>query len=505
MPAVTVLPLDGYGKIRLKDANDNPLVGGKVYFYITTTSTPKDTYSDAGGTAANTNPVVLDSRGEASIYLMVDAAYSMLITDENDVPLFSRDPVRGLVDIGYLNTYTIPAFASLTEETAPAVGDFVPLRDISASGGLGADVKMTLLNMFKVIASFTQETDINPFTDPIAFYDASATAMRYFYLINGLIDGPTTLLNYKFTASVSSKALTLARKTKAGSDPSSSDQCIISHRSTTLTDGSYSQVTYTAAASLVIPSGATFGFTAAETGFIYVYECYDGTNKQIGASRYMLFSPGVLHTTTAIGTGSDDARTLYTTSALTSASVRLVGRIKIQTGAVAGEWDNAPTVVAQWHQGMRVTGQEVQRVYTSTGAVDTTTSTVPNDDTIPQLSTEGKTFISLAITPTDAINRLVIDTQLALSTSAAGQLACSIHQDSTENALVTCRFHTASTTALQFLHAHHEMAAGTTSATTFKVNGGCSAAGTVTLNGESSARKQGGVLNTYISIIEVQE
>lgn len=56
------------GKQHFDDNNGNPLVGGKVYFYIPNTSTLKDTYQDKDLTILNTNPVILDARGEATIW-----------------------------------------------------------------------------------------------------------------------------------------------------------------------------------------------------------------------------------------------------------------------------------------------------------------------------------------------------------------------------------------------------------------------------------------------------
>ena len=50
----------------------------------------------------------------------------------------------------------------------------------------------------------------------------------------------------------------------------------------------------------------------------------------------------------------------------------------------------------------------VQVVNTQTGAVDTGTTAMPCDDTIPQ-NTEGDEFMTLAITPTSATNKLKID------------------------------------------------------------------------------------------------
>lgn len=47
------------------DAAGNPLSGGLLYTYMAGTTTPKATWSDYGATVPNTNPIVLDARGEA--------------------------------------------------------------------------------------------------------------------------------------------------------------------------------------------------------------------------------------------------------------------------------------------------------------------------------------------------------------------------------------------------------------------------------------------------------
>jgi hypothetical protein len=61
----TLLP---NAKQQFLDTNGRPLAGGQVYFYIPNTSTFKSTWQDAGKTILNTNPVVLDSNGQAIIY-----------------------------------------------------------------------------------------------------------------------------------------------------------------------------------------------------------------------------------------------------------------------------------------------------------------------------------------------------------------------------------------------------------------------------------------------------
>lgn len=60
--------------------NGAPLVGGSVYFYVSGGSlVPKDTWQDAAQTILNTNPVILDSRGQATIY--GSGAYRQIVND----------------------------------------------------------------------------------------------------------------------------------------------------------------------------------------------------------------------------------------------------------------------------------------------------------------------------------------------------------------------------------------------------------------------------------------
>jgi hypothetical protein len=79
-------------KIQFFDANGNPLVGGKLYTYSAGALTPQTTYVDQAQTAANTNPVILDSRGEANVWLPA-ASYKFRLTDSNDSEIWTVDNV----------------------------------------------------------------------------------------------------------------------------------------------------------------------------------------------------------------------------------------------------------------------------------------------------------------------------------------------------------------------------------------------------------------------------
>ncbi|NNP70921.1 hypothetical protein [Acinetobacter sp. Ac_5812] len=68
---------------RFYDRCGRPLVGGKVFTYEVGTTTFKPTYTDSQKNSVNTNPVILDSMGQARIFL--DGAYRVRVFDCKDV------------------------------------------------------------------------------------------------------------------------------------------------------------------------------------------------------------------------------------------------------------------------------------------------------------------------------------------------------------------------------------------------------------------------------------
>jgi microcystin-dependent protein len=75
-------------------ADGTPLVGGKVYTYQAGTTSPQATYTDTTGVTSNTNPIILNSRGEAAIWLG-GLNYKFKLTDANDVEIWTVDYISG--------------------------------------------------------------------------------------------------------------------------------------------------------------------------------------------------------------------------------------------------------------------------------------------------------------------------------------------------------------------------------------------------------------------------
>lgn len=76
------------------DDNGDPLSGGKLYTYEAGTTTPKGTYTDSSGSSANTNPIILDSAGRASIWLDT-GTYKFILDDSSDVNIDEVDNITG--------------------------------------------------------------------------------------------------------------------------------------------------------------------------------------------------------------------------------------------------------------------------------------------------------------------------------------------------------------------------------------------------------------------------
>lgn len=180
-------------------------------------------------------------------------------------------------------------------------------------------------------------------------------------------------------------------------------------------------------------------------------------------------------------------------------------QVEMETGTEAALRSMSPLRVAQAVAALSV-GKVVQMVKSVTGAVSTTTGTIPQDDTIPQ-NTEGGEFMTLAITPTSASNRLLI-MHIGMYTSntgfAATGVCVALFQDSTANALSATNVTGGSNSVPQSCSLTHEMAAGTTSATTFKIRAGCGTAATTTFNGSAGARLYGGVASSSLVIMEIE-
>lgn len=95
MPTIpgTALP---FPKIQMFTNNGDPAAGYKLAFFTAGTATPQDTFSDSLLTTPNTNPVILDSNGRATIFIS-PLAYKVVYRTDADVQVWEQDNV---LDVG---------------------------------------------------------------------------------------------------------------------------------------------------------------------------------------------------------------------------------------------------------------------------------------------------------------------------------------------------------------------------------------------------------------------
>lgn len=119
----------------VNDDASNVGAGWLLNFYLTGTSTRKDTFSDSALTTANANPVVADAAGRFGDIFLESGTYKVVLTDADAVEKWTADPVDGAAG-------SSGAIDAKTTAYTVTVGDATKLIDVDASGGA---VTITLL------------------------------------------------------------------------------------------------------------------------------------------------------------------------------------------------------------------------------------------------------------------------------------------------------------------------------------------------------------------------
>ena len=324
----------------------------------------------------------------------------------------------------------------------------------------------------------------------------------------GIPSPSSVLIGGKFTVAMAASACTIAIKTDAGNDPSAGEPVKLYVRSATATDGAISLISITAATSVVIPSTALMGTTSAVASRIYVGALNNAGTIELyaimtlsGTSLYLPPEQALL-TTTIMNTASDNAQIPYSTTARSAVGHRVLGYFE-STQATAGTWATAASVVQQMGDGVKRSGEILQRRETYTTAYAIGTTGIPLDDTIPQI-TEGTEFMTQAITPTSGLNLLDVAVQFNASHESTNAHAVALFRDSTANAL-TCSGNDENVAYLpQLCYLRFVDTANSTTATTYRARGGATPTGQVFFNGISTGvRLWGGASVSSIRVDEV--
>lgn len=317
--------------------------------------------------------------------------------------------------------------------------------------------------------------------------------------------------NLGLSASVAANALTVNVLGADGNAPSTTNPVVLAFRNATLTTGTPTLIAITSALSLTISSGSTMGFTNSTPGRLWLVAFNDPGTIRLGLINCLngkSITPlrsGLRASSTAEGGAgaADSAGVFYTGVAVSSKDYIVLGSLDWASGlATAGTWASAPTTTAIQQPGMPLPGDIIQRQRTDSGAVISSTTDIPLDDTIPQI-TEGDELITQAITPMSALNVLDVKVSLVLYCGNSDFGVAALFRDSTANAVAAIILGVSISSDMAWMH--YTALAGSVSSTTFRARAGLAAtsAYTLTLNGQTGARRLGGVSNSYIEVTEI--
>lgn len=232
---------------------------------------------------------------------------------------------------------------------------------------------------------------------------------------------PGSITNCTLAATVSGNALTVALKTQAGADPSSSSPCVVSFRNGTVATGDYTAVSVTSATTFATGvSGSTFGVGNNTPFRLWVTAWNNGGAVAIGVSNQSTstviapLNEAAMQTSFACNacpaaSGATSAATFFTTAALTTKAVRILGYMDWASGlGTAGVWASGPTTIQMMGPGIKKPGDIIQTIYaTSTTSVGAGANYTPSN-TLPTIANAALCVTAPAYTPTAAPNHVRI-------------------------------------------------------------------------------------------------
>lgn len=130
------------------DDNGAIVPGGLLFTYLAGTSTKVATYTNVGLTVANTNPVVLDAAGRATIFLTPGVSYKYVLSPSTDTdpptnPIWSRDSIT-----------CVPPFEQDVDVTGVAGENLAAADAVYLSTGAGGDAARTAGRWYKADFNF---------------------------------------------------------------------------------------------------------------------------------------------------------------------------------------------------------------------------------------------------------------------------------------------------------------------------------------------------------------
>lgn len=121
-------------KIPFYDALGVPLVGGTLDVYLAGTTTRTNTWQDKAQTTLNTNPIVLDSRGECTLWADDALKYKFVLKNSAGVQQWSVDNISGATVSATLVNFIQAGSGAVSRTVQDRLREVVSVKDFGAVG-----------------------------------------------------------------------------------------------------------------------------------------------------------------------------------------------------------------------------------------------------------------------------------------------------------------------------------------------------------------------------------
>jgi hypothetical protein len=168
-------------KVQFLSSAGAPLVNGTVTVYLAGTTTPTDTWQDSSLSSLNTNPITLDNRGEATIWLDSDVSYKFVLKNAGGVSQWSVDNISGAA-AGPLSglTFVQSGTGAASRNAQDKMREVVSLADFGAVGDGSTDdttdIQQALDSGAKIVRGVQGKTYLVGHTSTVS---VNSTNQRY--------------------------------------------------------------------------------------------------------------------------------------------------------------------------------------------------------------------------------------------------------------------------------------------------------------------------------------
>lgn len=201
------------------DANGNPLVGGQLFTYIAGSATPTATYTDATGTVENDNPIILDARGEARVWLNDEFVYKYVLhksVADGGAEIRTTDNIQannggGGGGIGFVShdDSTTVSLTGLGTPPSPLIAELTPATVTDIANKLdkvqaGAQSVVSEVELKQGLDITGVNPDGSAIRVPNSSWIMPQTAQEALYLTNGINpdSGPNSVLQLENNSTV---------------------------------------------------------------------------------------------------------------------------------------------------------------------------------------------------------------------------------------------------------------------------------------------------------------